>query len=264
MRRHLTVLAATLGVLVAALPASAERVDRDPVYVALGDSQAFGIGAERPDRLGYVAKLSRWLHGVDCREGKPSACPRLELTNLSVPGATTDSLIENQLPDALALIDERNTDSDSGNDVKVVTVTIGGNDIFGPLVRDCSSGLTPACQKTITEEFGAAQQNLVQILGSLRDAAGLDTRIVISTYDNGLRGCFLAGLADFGDLALEGAPGFIGFNQIIEMTAAATGAEVADMFGALDVDDWVGGSDCVHPDKSGYHKMAKVFLDVLG
>lgn len=264
MRRHLTVLAATLGVLVAALPASAERVDDDPVHIALGDSQAFGIGTERPDQHGYVAKLSRWLHGVDCREGRPSACPLLELANLSVPGATTDSLLETQLPDALALISERNGDSDSGNDVKVVTVTIGGNDIFGPLVSACSGGLTPVCQETIVKEFGAAQQNLVQILSSLRNATGPDTRIVISTYDNGLRACDLAGLADFGDFALEGAPGFIGFNQIIEMTAAATGAEVADMFGALDVDDWVGGSDCVHPDKSGYHKMAKVFLDVLG
>lgn len=263
MRRHLTVLAATLGILVAAMPASAERVDDDPVHVALGDSQAFGIGTERPDRLGYVAKLSRWLHGVDCREGRPSACPRLELANLSVPGATTDSLIANQLPDALALIAERNSDSDSGNDVKVVTVTIGGNDIFGPLVSACSGGLTPECQETIAKEFEAAQENLAAILGSLRNATGPDTRIVISTYDNGLRACVLGDLAGFGDLALEGGPGFTGFNQIIEMTAAATGVEVADMFGALDVDDWVGGDDCVHPDKSGYHKMAKIFLDVL-
>jgi hypothetical protein len=45
--------------------------------------------------------------------------------------------------------------------------------------------------------------------------------------------------------------------------AAATGAEVADMFDELAYDDWVGGQDCRHPDISGYHKMAEVFLDVL-
>lgn len=262
MRRYLTVLAATLAVLVAALPAFAEKVD-DPVHIALGDSQAFGIGAERPDQLGYVAKLSRWLHGVDCREGRPAACPRLELVNLSVSGAITDSLIADQLPTALALLEERNGDAHSANDVKVVTVTIGGNDIFGPLVSACSGGLTPECQTTIEKEFSEAALNLAHILGSLRAAAGPDTRIVISTYDNGLRACVLADLADFGDLALEGAPGFTGFNQIIELTAAATGAEVADMFGVLEVDDWVGGDDCVHPNKHGYHKMAQVFLDVL-
>jgi hypothetical protein len=35
------------------------------------------------------------------------------------------------------------------------------------------------------------------------------------------------------------------------------------MYGALTVDDWVGGEDCRHPDISGYHEMAEVFLAVL-
>jgi lysophospholipase L1-like esterase len=104
----------------------------------------------------------------------------------------------------------------------------------------------------------------VQILGTLRAVAGPDTRIVISTYDNPLGACVLAPFEDFGDLVLEGGPGFsIGFNDVIKLVAAATGAEVADMFGELADDDWVGGQDCTHPDISGYHKMAEVFLGVL-
>ena len=230
--------------------------------MALGDSQAFGFAAPRPDHLGYVAYLNRWLRSVGC--GDQPACPHLEEANLSVPGATSTTLISDQLPQAVDLIDARNGDADPANDVSYITLTIGGNDIFNPVVAACGGGITPECQMTIQTTFTDYQNNLAYILGSLRAAANPSTRIVISTYDNPLAACFLAPIAPLGDLVLEGGPGLpVGFNQIIEGVAAATGAEVADMFGQLGPKDWVGGEDCTHPNQRGYRKMASVFLDVL-
>jgi lysophospholipase L1-like esterase len=264
MRRTVTVLAVCLGLVAPALPAMADGPPEGPVHMALGDSQAFGFGTPRPDKLGYVSTLNRWLTAVDCRDGNRSACPDLELADLSVPGATTSSLISGQLPGALDLIGQRNNDADPANDVIYVTVTIGGNDIFNAFAANCLNGVTPQCVQAIGTAFAQAQSNLVQTLGSLRTAAGPETMIVISTYDNPLGSCVLAPYEDFGALVLEGGPGFpIGFNDVIEQVAAATGAEVADMYGQLDDDDWVGGQDCTHPDISGYHQMAEVFLEVI-
>lgn len=264
MRRSLTSLAVCLGLLIQGLPAGADNAPEGPVHLALGDSQAFGVGTPRPDRLGYVAVLNRWLTAVDCRDGNQSACPHLELEDLTVPGATTTSLITDQLPAAIQLIGQRNNDLRADNDVIYITITIGGNDIFNAFQAKCLSGVTDECVLAITDAFETAGANLAQILGTLRVVAGPDTRIVISTYDNPLGACVLAPFETFGDLVLEGGPGFsIGFNDLIRLIAAATGAEVADMYGLLTVDDWVGGQDCLHPDISGYHKMAGVLLDVL-
>jgi lysophospholipase L1-like esterase len=264
------VLAVCLGLVVPAIPAGAGDPPEGPVHLALGDSQAFGFGTPRPDKLGYVAVLHRWLTAADCRDGDTSACPHLELADLTVPGATTSSLIANQLPDAIQLIGQRNNDANPGNDVIYITVTIGGNDIFNAFAANCLGGVTPGCVNEVTAAVGLATSNLAQILGTLRAAAGLDARIVVSTYDNPLGSCFLAPFESFGDLVLEGDPESdpgdprsVGFNDLIRLVAAATGAEVADTFEVLSTDDWVGGDDCLHPDISGYHKMADVFLDVL-
>lgn len=264
MRRSFFTLAVCLGLMVSAFPAGAEAPPQGPVHLALGDSQAFGVGTPRPDRLGYVSVLNRWLTSIDCRDGSPSACPHLELDDLSVPGATTSTLIAEQLSDAVVLIQQRNNDANPDNDVIYITVTVGGNDIFNAFAGSCLEGPTPACVGAISAAFADAQVNLIQILGTLRAAAGPDTRIVISTYDNPLGSCVLAPFEGFGDLVLEGGPGFaIGFNDLIRLVADATDVEVADMYGQLTTDDWVGGEDCRHPDISGYHKMADGFLSVL-
>lgn len=264
MRRSIAVLALSFGLVVGALPAVAEDPPEGPVHVALGDSQAFGSGTPRPDKLGYVAALNRWLTAVDCRDGTQSACPHLELANLSVPGATTSTLITGQLDEALELIEDRNDDGDPNNDVLYVTVTIGGNDVFRAFQTHCLGGVSPGCVGALIAALGQVHTNLNQTLGDLRAAAGPETRIVISTYDNPLGACILAQFESFADIVLEGGPGFpTGLNLVIETAATANGAEVADMFGQLTIEDWVGGDDCTHPDISGYNKMARIFLDVL-
>lgn len=262
MRRSTLITFLVMILMVPWMPGAAADKPQGPVHMALGDSQAFGFATPRPEHLGYVAYLNRWLHAVACGDGP--ACPHLEEANLSVPGATSASLIANQLPEALALIAERNGDDEPDNDVIYITLTIGGNDIFNPVVTDCAGGVTPQCQATIQTAFTEYQGNLAFILGTLRAAAGPSVRIVISTYDNPLAACFLAPIEPLGDLILEGGPGLpVGFNQIIEAVAAATGTEVAEMFGELEPRDWVGGEDCTHPNQRGYREMASVFLDVL-
>jgi lysophospholipase L1-like esterase len=261
--RRFVFIAALLTLLTAAMPAGASSGE-DPVHLGVGDSVAFGFGTERPEQHGYTAVVSRWARGIDCREGNPSGCPRLELVNMAVPGATSASLISGQLPAAAQLISTRNNDADPGNDVVLITVTIGGNDLFSPVVGACSGGVTPECVEVITEGLTTYAQNLGLILGTLRQAAGPDARIVIMTYYNPLGSCFLADLEPLADNVLEGGPGVpFGLNDIIRATAAATDVEVAETFGALDGDDFVGGQDCLHPDKSGYHAIAKAFMDTL-
>lgn len=265
MRRLIITLLA-VGMTVPMTPVVAAP-PQGPVYLALGDSYGFGAGTPREDKLGYVPVLHRSLKTVDCREGPQEVCPHLELVNMSVPGATSSSLIANQLQPALDLIVERNTDADPDNDVVLVTVTIGGNDLFNPVLAACSGGASPACAQTIATIFGTLSNNLTIILGMLRNAAP-DTQIVISTYDNPLGACFLAPIAPLANVVLEGGSlngGALpfGYNDIIRSVAGATQSEVADMFGKLTLDDWVGGEDCLHPDISGYRTLAEIFLDEI-
>jgi lysophospholipase L1-like esterase len=180
-----------------------------------------------------------------------------------VSGAKSSDLIANQLPSALAIIADRNADADPNNDVVLITVTIGGNDLFSPVVAACGGGVTPNCVSTVQGLFSAYASNLAVILGSLR-AAAPNAEIVQSTYPNGLGNCVLSALAPFADLVLEGGPGLpVGFNDIIRGTAATFSVGVADIYGHLEPDDWVGGQDCTHPDISGYHKIAEIFLGVI-
>lgn len=262
MRRIVILVATFATVLSAVVPASAAT--EGPIYLALGDSQAFGAGTPREDRLGYVPVLSRWAHGVDCEEGPPEACPLLELVNLSVPGATSSTLISSQLQPAVSLIADRNSDASTSNDVVLITVTIGGNDLFDPVVGNCASGPTPLCVQAIQSVFTTYVGNLSFILGTLRSVAGSDTKIVITTYDNPLGACHLAPLELLGDAVLEGGAGIaVGFNDLIKAVASSTAVEVADTFGQLEIEDWVGGEDCRHPDSSGYHKIAAIIREVI-
>ena len=116
--RHALILwlAAAAIVLGMARPAVTAHADEagPAVYLALGDSVAAGVGASRADK-GYVP---RFLHTLAKREGTDLAL------NLAVPGATSGSFIAGgQLADAVATIDEP-------DDVQVVTLTVGGNDLL--------------------------------------------------------------------------------------------------------------------------------------
>jgi lysophospholipase L1-like esterase len=234
-----------------------------PLYLALGDSLATGVGASRPTKTGYVPRFHRYLRwNLSCSRFF-RVCPWLRLDNLGVSGATTTTLVQNQLPAALDELAARNQDRNPRNDVEVISIDIGGNDVF-PLLNVCSGGVTPECAQAIQARFATIVENLTITLTQLRAAAGTDTEIVIMTYYNSLIGCQLSGLAPLGDLVLEGGPGLpLGLNDLIRSIAVGADASVAETFGLLGPRDLVGGADCLHADDSGYRIIANAFADAL-
>jgi hypothetical protein len=276
-----------------ASPAAAEAPDsapEQPVQLSLGDSWPAGAGASPGG--GYVPRLYEALkQDFDCSpavsEEAVDGCKHLQLVNLAMGGATTQSLIDRQLPDAESLLASRNDDRNPANDVEVITLHIGGNDAFGPIIGACvdyllTRTLTPGCVNGINTVMSSYRGRLATALSALRDAAGPDTRIVIGTYDNPLPHCQLrlpgpivfplgyAPAVELAALALEaeggGAQVEAGLHDVMREVAGQNDidVEVAAIFGELtSPTDWVGGFDCLHPDDSGYAKVASVFIGAL-
>ena len=233
-----------------------------PLYLALGDSLAEGAGASDPEETGYVPLVYKGLRrSVDCGSGTAAGCAERGLENLGVSGATSTTLLRDQVPEALKVIKARNGDGDSGNDVEVISVDIGGNDAFG-VYPDCSGGVTPGCIQAVRAMFATVSRNLATALAELREAAGPETRIIVMTYYNALIGCERAAVAPMADALLEGGAGVpVGLNDLIRDRAAEIGAGVAETYGRLGPSDLVGGDDCLHPVDSGYRIIADAFAE---
>jgi lysophospholipase L1-like esterase len=269
---------------VGAAPATAQEPDLvadAPVQLSLGDSWPAGARASDPSE-GYVPQLNEALKAqFNCSGAGPdqarAGCKHLQLVNLAVGGATTPTLIANQLPSAEELLESRNDDGKPRNDVEVVTLHIGGNDVTNPIINACLINRALNCQATIESELGAYRTDLDQALSRLRAAAGDEARIVIGTYDNPIATCFLAQLfpveaVPLADVVLEGGSLALsdesvaveqGLHDIIRDVGGDHGVEVADVYGDLEPQDWFGGTDCLHPVDSGYDKVTDAFLEVL-
>ncbi|MGY1669402.1 SGNH/GDSL hydrolase family protein [Geodermatophilus sp. SYSU D00710] len=270
MRRQLLAGVAALVPLLAATPAVAQQEHPlgAPVYLALGDSVAAGVGAV-PYVTGYPELLEDRLddgYNPFADRATPHAPVDFELVNLAVGGATTTSLIAEQLPAALDLIEKRNGDRNPRNDVEVITVTIGGNDVVRPAIAACLLDPTPTdCQATVDAALAGVRARLTAILGLLVTVAGRDTEVVVTTYYNPIGSCDLGrnpAAPVVADVVLEGGavPGVLslqaGLNDVIRQVARETGAQVTDLYGALEPEDYVGGRDCLHPDPSGHQVIA--------
>ncbi len=98
-----------------------EALERAPLWVALGDSTAQGVGAPDPSR-GYVGQLGSWLAR---RSGK-----RWSVLNLSRSGARVVDVLEVQIPRLEALVAPP----------RLVTCAVGANDLVRrtevPLLTD--------------------------------------------------------------------------------------------------------------------------------
>lgn len=259
MRRIIIAMAAALmAITTFVTPALASAPD-GPVHIGLGDSVAAGSGANNPNTA-YAVRLNRYLRSVDCNEGISNACPHLQFSDYSVGGAKSGDLIATQLGPAIAEINARQIDGDPTNNVEFITLTIGGNDLFHPVLGACGGGVDGNCVDTITSVFATYQGNLGMILFSLR-AAAPDAEIAIMTYYNPLGACHLSDLAPLADLVLEGGDGLpAGLNDIIRGVATGVGdITVVETFGILRNKDLVGSDDCLHPDDSGHQKIARAF-----
>ena len=294
--------AATLGLTGSAAFAAAPDVKPNrPVYLALGDSLAAGQAAIEPTgsfestvrqwkARGFVGQFHEVLRDeLDCtdpaRGSGPDGCPRLQVVNLArtgIPGGpggvTTATVLApgDQLDRAVAILSDRNGNASPRDDVEVVSLTVGGNDLFGPAVAACvpttpGTPPSPACAPTLATTFASFAASYETILSELREVAGDDVLLMTTTYYNPLPFCFIGaadpvGATALGNWVLEGGDiGFgplpFGFNDIIRDLSAGYGAVVADTFGTIGAGDFVGGRDCTHPDASGHATIAEVFAD---
>jgi lysophospholipase L1-like esterase len=239
------------------------------MYVSLGDSIAWGDGASVPSQTGYTALLADYFAGIAHDGAK-------DWTNLAVRGETTGSFIAGgQLGAAFAAIGDPSTDT------RVVTVSLGGNDVGAllneptdPCVQDPFS-LT--CQAMVVAALQSAAANYPVILGSLAAALATDDgdeRVFVMTVYNpfgGLGAPFEAPV----DAVLLGADGQIdcanqagfGLNDIIACTATALGMTVVDGYGAIGDDalelTHIGeGTFDTHPTDAGHALLAKAHRQV--
>ena len=239
-------------------------------YVALGDSLAVGVGASRPDALGYVAQLRATL--TTPADGQPQVT---SLVNLAVSGETSGSMLGGQLPEALTTIGDT-------ADVALVTLDIGGNDLLRLLrTEQCASAPTSAdCRQLVAQTLAEFEANYRVILSQLEaalSASAPDALLAVMTYFNPFSGT-AAPYEAAGELALLGADGRLecaaaeadatarGMNDVIGCVAVEHGASVADVhpaFAGLGLELTHIGSEDIHANDVGYRVIAETFAEAL-
>ncbi|HEY5629331.1 MAG TPA: SGNH/GDSL hydrolase family protein [Candidatus Limnocylindrales bacterium] len=261
-RTHALLAAVVMTAALAAPAAAAEPATR---YIALGDSLAWGDGASDPATTAYVPLLADYFAGTAHAGAK-------QMVNLAIRGETTDSLIERELAQAVALIDDPKTDT------RVVTISIGGNDLLN-LINDPDDACvidfaSPACQGLMGSAMAGVQANLPVIFGTLQAALardpGPEKLFVLLPYSafsgtgspfepivaGGLRGA--DGAFDCGAL---GNVANVGLDDVIGCTAATMGAIPVDSYPYFEGRGLqlthIGEGFNIHPNDAGYALIAK-------
>jgi lysophospholipase L1-like esterase len=268
VRRRAIAIALTSAAMVAALATPAAAATPATRYLGLGDSLAWGDGASVPLETGYVGLLADYFAG-DAHGGAKQS------TNLAVRGETTASFIGGgQLAAAMASIADPRTDS------RVITLSIGGNDLLDllndptdPCVADPAS---PTCQFLVATALGGVATNMPVILGSLGSALATDpngAQVYVMTLYNpfGGTGHPFEAAVDFGLLGSDGRidcvaiqtdPTAGGLNDIVACTAGFFGATVVDAYPvigdqALELTHIGDPGFNIHPNDDGYEALAK-------
>jgi len=246
-----------VSICLAPLAALACSGTEKPTYLALGDSYAVGIGAtSRSD--GYVPLFFSFL--------EQNRNESLSLRNLAVGGETTESMVaKGQFGVALAELRFRNQDDNSKNDVLVITVDIGGNDILdlageGQPCAPPASVTDSACTSAVTRTLSSLSQNLNAVMRGLRVAAGPDVKILVLDYFNPYSGTGKP-LERAGDVVLPL------LNEAIRDVATAPGidADVIHTFDAFkgrgaELTNVTGPEGDFHPNDQGYRLLADLVI----
>lgn len=264
MRRAAMVLSAAMLAVLIAAPASAAQPNG--LYLALGDSLAIGDGASDWDTTGYVPLMADYYAGTSHGDAKA-------LLNLGVRGETTTSFLAGQLATAVGAI------LDPATDTRVVTLSLGGNDV-GSLLNDpadacVANPVGETCREQVAAALGTVFTNFPTILGTLQWALAQDPgveAVYVLTVFNPFGGTGTPFEVPI-DGALLGAdltvdcpalvqPSNVGLNDIIACTSAALGAEPVDGYGAIGdralALTHIGEGDFnSHPNDAGYAAIAK-------
>jgi hypothetical protein len=84
----------------------------------------------------------------------------------------------------LRLISERNGNGTPADDVRLITITVGANDFLDTFRTACSTGDARTCDSALIEQLSRSRADVRHLLGVLREAAGPDTTIAVSTLYN--------------------------------------------------------------------------------
>jgi len=172
---------------------------------------------------------------------------------------------------AVAEISRRHRDDDPDNDVEVVTLEIGGNDlldllfdlVFPGRCPNVTEGLQkPKCVEALRETLDAYEPNLDLILDRLREA---DPRlnIFLMTLYNPFSGASPV-LDEIGELSLEGAPDTPfpeGLQDIIRRQAEENDAHLVEVYPLFEgkAREYI-AADTIHPNDTGYRVMADAVI----
>lgn len=264
MHRIPALFAAVAMTAALAVPAvsAAEPATR---YIALGDSLAWGDGASDPATTAYVPLLASYFAGTTHAGAK-------QMVNLGIRGETTGSLIERELASAVALID------DPATDTRVVTLSIGGNDMLNLINEPTDACVveftSPTCQALMAQAAAGVQANLPVIIGTLQAALardpGEEKLFVLLPYNafSGTGSPFepivaggLRGADGKFDCSALGNPANAGLDDILGCTALAMGAIPVDSYPyfegrGLELTH-IGEGFNIHPNDDGYALIAK-------
>jgi len=238
---------------VLSLVVSASLLRAEPVYLALGDSSAFGETnrTKNPsdgDR-GYVKPFADYL-------GTPDGT-RPTVANFAIDGETSASFfagsgrvssdgqghnpnyngLANPYAQSQRLQDSFNTPA-ANADVKAVTVQLGANNLDAVASSPGFLGKTPAEQQSmVAAALGAFQADYAAILGDVRTRFPTADVYALG-YHNPYNGDPTHPFYPLADPAVQG------LNQVIAGVASAFGAKYVDVYGAI------------HPNEAGFTLIA--------
>ncbi len=252
----LPLLAAFLSM--GALLAGADAADT-PVYLALGDSLAFGVGASDPPTKGYVGLTFDALRNSD--RYKRSG---LELLNLSVPGATSSDLLApgGQLDSALTETSRRQGGTSSpGGHLEIISIDIGGNDLLalGGTGSPCiSDPLGDPCRQRFVQMLNGLKSNLTEVVRRLREGVPGADIVIVGLY-NPYSGTG-SSLEVPAELAVPQVNGVL--NAVAsDPQVSAKMASVFDFFRGRGR-QWIAG-DGLHPNDNGHAVIAEALLAAI-
>lgn len=179
MRKMILALCAVVTIAGLSLPASAHRSSKTTMmsttsqdnaqYAALGDSIAAGSGLSDS---GLCNRSSNQAYPE-----LVAAATNMQLNQLACSGATTQSVLNNQLDEAF-----------SSGTPQLITITIGANDMrWAQFVRMCASGTcgTSEDSNRANQLRANLEQNMQQIFIQIQERSGGSPPLVIVTgYSN--------------------------------------------------------------------------------
>ena len=235
-----------------------------PLYIALGDSLSAGVGATDRTSTAFVPLVQK---GLPAGTG---------LLNLGQSGDTSANLLDHgHVARAVSEIQARNHDNNPDNDVKLVTVEIGGNDLLGLFFTlvvpgkcpNVTEGLQrPECVNALRDVFEKYTPNLKSTLDQLQ-AADPNVKIALLTLYNPFSGG-AAGFDALAQLALEGMPDTPfpdGLNDLIRAQAQSSNVTLVDSYPlfAGKAHQYI-AVDLIHPNDAGYRVIADAVLQAIG